>query len=83
MKITVIVQGHSVEYFPEEQFPPDHDGPYEFELGEAMTVRQFLETVGVNPLLVMAVIVDGKRMDKDFHLYDGADVILLAPLAGG
>jgi len=47
------------------------------------SVREVLLRAGINPLLVVAVIRDGRTIDKDSLLSDGADLGLVGPLSGG
>ncbi|MGI5839127.1 MAG: hypothetical protein ACOX8W_05635 [bacterium] len=50
---------------------------------EPGTIREILAAAGINPDLVMAVLVDGERKKKDFVPPDGATLVCLSALAGG
>ncbi|MCL6548688.1 MAG: hypothetical protein K6T30_07240, partial [Alicyclobacillus sp.] len=71
MKVTVRVVGHAVEFFPgrKDRYDLEFEGP--------VTVRGILERLGVGSALVMAAIVDGKRVDFGRHVPDVAEVLLM------
>ena len=46
-------------------------------------VRDVLIRAGINPLLVMMVTVDGKRVAKTHSLVRDAEIGLVGPMAGG
>ena len=75
--VRVSVRGHAVEYFPgkEERF--------DFPVDEPVTVRQMLGALGVNPLLIMMVNINGVKRPKDHPLNDGDEVLLFSPPSGG
>ncbi len=47
------------------------------------SLRDILVRAGINPLLVMVVIVDGERVDKDVVVDQDAEIVLVGPMAGG
>lgn len=53
------------------------------DMEEPASVRDVLIQAGINPLLVMAVTVDGKRVEKTQVLVRDADIRLVGPMAGG
>ncbi|MCL2497022.1 MAG: MoaD/ThiS family protein [Symbiobacteriaceae bacterium] len=71
------IRGHCAEYFPEL--------PEEFthQCGVGLTLRQVMVSLGINPLLIMGVVVNGKLAKKDYLLQEGDKVILLSPPTGG
>lgn len=75
--VRVRVHGHVRELLPADkrEVEVDLDGP--------LPVRGLLDRIGINTALVMAVVVNGDRVDKDFVLTGDADVDLLSPAAGG
>lgn len=62
---------------------PGADGDIAVTRPKPGTIRQILAAAGINPDLVMAVLVDGERKNKDFIPPDGATLVCLSALAGG
>ncbi len=75
--IKVSVRGHAVEYFPGQA------ERFDFPVNGPLTVRQMLDSLGVNPLLIMVVNVNGVKRPKDHLLSDGDELLLLSPPSGG
>jgi molybdopterin converting factor small subunit len=53
------------------------------EITPGAAVRDYLSRLGLKSELVMAVVANGKRVDKSYQPVGGDDVMLLAPLSGG
>ncbi len=53
------------------------------DMPEPVAVYDVLMHAGINPLLVMVVTVDGKRVEKTQILVGDAHIGLLGPMAGG
>jgi molybdopterin converting factor small subunit len=66
-----------VEYFPgqEERF--------DFPADKPLTIRQMLDILGVNPLLIMMANVNGVKRSKDYTITAGDEVLLFSPPSGG
>lgn len=77
MPISVQVRGHTARYFPEGKDQLTVPWPGE------ITVRQLLERLGVDHLLIMRVNVNGTKVTKDHILADGDEVLFFSPPAGG
>lgn len=75
--IHVSVRGHAVAFFPGQQ------ERFDFPAQEPLTVLAMLEKLGVDPLLVMLVNVNGEKKPKDFIIRPGDEVLLLGPPSGG
>lgn len=55
----------------------------ELDLPGPTSVREVLVQAGINPLLVVAVIKNGRPIPKDSLLEEEADLGLAGPLSGG
>ncbi len=55
----------------------------ELELPGPAPVREVLARAGVNPLLVMMVILNGEKLDKDQLVEQGGEMVVVGPAAGG
>ncbi|MEW6308553.1 MAG: hypothetical protein AB1492_05850 [Bacillota bacterium] len=77
MRVVLVGMSHLARYMPggSPRFELVADGP--------LTIAQALDLAGISPQLVMAALVDGQRREKSFCLEDGAEVLLVPPLAGG
>jgi len=75
--VKIIVHGHSAEFFPgkKDTFFLEADG--------RTSIADFLNSLGVKQELIMNVLVNGKRQDKNYVPQEGDEVILVSPLAGG
>lgn len=65
--------------------PPDarSDGTATLEIGEAATVQNVLERLGIPPALACIALVNGHDATPGQLLHDGDVVSLFPPLAGG
>lgn len=78
MKVTLLVYGHTREYFP------GRAERHEIELPDPLSVEEILsKLLKVDPALVMAVMAGGRRYPKSYVPQDGEEVVLLSPAAGG
>ena len=53
------------------------------EIGEAATVEDVLNDLGINSDLVMLVVIDGELADVDSPLEEGVTLELIPPISGG
>lgn len=77
MKITLRLSGGLravLTHLPEETT---------IHLDEPVSLEEILVQAGIKPLLIMAVIVDGERGDKDQVIDHDAVIHLIGPMAGG
>jgi len=63
--------------------PRGADGPQPYTVPEGATVAALLDAIGIEAGAEVTVAVDGELADRDTHLHDGADVMLLTPMEGG
>lgn len=77
MQVTLVIHGHTAEYFPGKK------NRHVVDLDSPASVREILERLGVRPELIMGVFVNGHRRSKDYVPSDGAEVVLISPAAGG
>ena len=77
MRVTLHLSGglRAVLAHLHEEMTIHMDGP--------TSLREILVRAGINPLLVMAVTVDGERRDKDHVIDHDAEIGLIGPVAGG
>lgn len=76
-QIRVSIRGHVVKYFPGEQ------ERFEFEVASPITVLDMLKDLGVDPLLIMMVNINGVKQPKTATIQPGDEVLLFSPPAGG
>jgi len=77
LQYTLQIVGHLREIIPAA------DGDITVDRPAPETVRQILGAAGINPDLVMTVLVDGERRNKEYTPPDGATITCLSALAGG
>ncbi len=77
MKLHVELQVYLQEY------SPNGDAKFDFEMVDGSTVMQLVDALGVPDELANIVIVSGENTDQSHKLKDGDHVILIPPLAGG
>lgn len=53
------------------------------DLEKPTTVRELLCKLGINPLVVASVFVNGQCRSKDYLISVDEEIVLLGPLAGG
>ncbi|KUO50953.1 MAG: hypothetical protein APF76_03125 [Desulfitibacter sp. BRH_c19] len=53
------------------------------EVQNPTTVRKLLCSIGINPIVVARVFVNGKCESKDYLIATDEEIVLLGPLAGG
>ena len=53
------------------------------ELDEPISVQALIRRINISPLLVMMVLVNGERREKDFMSTEDAQIALIGPVAGG
>jgi hypothetical protein len=53
------------------------------ELVEPVSVQALMGRLNISPLLVMMVLVNGERREKNFMITEDAHVALIGPVAGG
>ena len=46
-------------------------------------LKEILQDIGINPLLVSIVVVDSRRVDLDYVPLPGERIYLIPPLSGG
>ena len=63
--------------------PRGAEGPQPYTVAEGATVADLLAAIGIEADAEVIVAVDGELADRDTHLHDGADVMLLNPMEGG
>jgi len=78
VKVTILVYGHSREYFP------GRAERHEVQLAGPLSIEDILrQCLGVDPSLVMAVLAGGRRYSREYVPQDGEEVVLLSPASGG
>lgn len=77
MRVKVVLAGHLREFFPGLA-----EGK-ELVLEQPATVAEVLAEIGVAAELPSAVIVNRQRVDRNYVLADGDELLLLSPMAGG
>jgi hypothetical protein len=71
------MEGHLRQYFPHLA------APTVVSLDGAPTVAEILQAAGVPPELPNAVLCNKLRVETSFVPPDGAELVVLSPLAGG
>ncbi|HSL94218.1 MAG TPA: MoaD/ThiS family protein [Bacillota bacterium] len=56
---------------------------FDFPVEGPLTIRQMLNVLGVDPLLIMMANVNGVKRPKDYTLSAGDEVLLFSPPSGG
>lgn len=59
------------------------DGRSEINVDAGQSVRQILETIGINPDLVALVVVNESQQDKNYIIQDGDLIRVMAVVGGG
>lgn len=77
MRIKLKTYGLLRKYIPEEA------NPYEMEIEEGTTVEALLHTLKIPHEYVPIVTVRGKKVEMDYILKDGDELILLPIMGGG
>lgn len=77
MRITLKALGGMKEFFP------NNKEILEVETEDGKKISDTLKENGINPDIVMLVMVGGKNVGKDYIPKDSEEVGLLPPLAGG
>jgi hypothetical protein len=77
MQVTIQLEGHLREYFPQLREPKP------MVLSEPLPVWAILKQAGLAPELPSTVLCGGLRVERDFVPADGDTLILLSPMAGG
>jgi molybdopterin converting factor small subunit len=77
MKVKVELQAYL------EQYSPNGDDAFEFELPEGALVRDLVSKLGVPDELASIIIVGNTNADPSHPLKEADTVILIPPLAGG
>ena len=73
----VLVHGHVAEFFPGGQ----HE--HVVTLDRPVPVAQVIASLGVNPMLIMKVFLNGKPATKDDLVGDSDELLLISPASGG
>ena len=63
--------------------PRGADGPQRYTVREGATLADLLTAIGIRPDAEVTAAVDGELVERGTLLSDGADVLLLSPMAGG
>ncbi len=63
--------------------PRGVDGPQRYTVREGATLADLLTAIGVAPDAEVTAAVDGELAERGTPLSDGAEVMLLSPMAGG
>ena len=61
----------------------DQPAEHVIELAEPISVKALIRRINISPLLVMMVLVNGERREKDFMITEDAQIALIGPVAGG
>ena len=78
MEVTIKVAGGLLNYMPGKQ------GTLVLRLEEPMAVKDIIQQkLGLNPAVVVAVMVNGQRQEKDYLPKDGEELFLIPPVSGG
>jgi len=77
ISIEIAIKGHCLEYFPHIAEVFHHTTT------PGLTLRQIMNELGINPQLIMGVVVNGKLQKKEYIPENGDRVILLSPPSGG
>ncbi|MEW6662049.1 MAG: MoaD/ThiS family protein [Bacillota bacterium] len=78
MEVTIKAAGVLLNYMPGKQ------GSLALRLEKPMAVKDIVQQkLGLNPAVVVAVIVNGQRQEKDYIPKDGEELFLIPPVSGG
>ncbi len=77
MRVTVELQAYL------EQYSPNGQSVFEYELPEGANVDRLVQRVGVPDELASVIIVNHENTGPDHPLQEGDRVTLIPPLAGG
>ena len=77
MKVKVELQAYL------EQYSPDGQGVFEYELAEGASVHDLIRRLNVPEELASVIIVSNSAAAMDHVLREGDHVTLIPPLAGG
>ena len=55
----------------------------ELELDRPAMVWEVLLQAGINPRLAMMVFVDGRKVDQEYVVEYGCEIVVVGPAAGG
>jgi len=78
MKVTVVCFGAMRDYLPDPS-----SGRAQVEIESGGTVRDVVGALGAPEHLVHSALVDGRRVELEEGVADGAEVTLMPPFAGG
>lgn len=53
------------------------------KLENSTTVKNLICSIGINPIVVTNVFINGKVESKDYLITTDQEIVLLGPLAGG
>ncbi|MGE5486014.1 MAG: hypothetical protein ACM3X4_13460 [Ignavibacteriales bacterium] len=76
-RVTLLVYGHGSEFFPGKK------DRLEVEVPARASVNEILDSLGVNRSLVMFVVANGIRKDRDYVPSDGEEITVVSPPSGG
>jgi molybdopterin converting factor small subunit len=79
MRVEILCFGAMREHLPADAV----DNHAQVELDDEGTVASLMDRLGAPHALAHAVLVDGGRADLTTQLYEGAEVTLMPPFAGG
>ncbi|MBS3975929.1 MAG: MoaD/ThiS family protein [Syntrophomonadaceae bacterium] len=76
MEVTIKATGVLLNYLP--------GGTMVLYLEEPLAVKEIVrQKLGLNPAVVAAVIVNGKRQENDYVPKDREEIFLIPPVSGG
>lgn len=53
------------------------------EIAEPITVKELLYNLGINPIVVPSILINGECASKDFLITEDVEIVVFGPLAGG
>jgi sulfur carrier protein ThiS len=53
------------------------------EIHEPLSIKELLFRIGINPRVVLMVVVNGTVKNKNYQIEEDGKILLFGPLAGG
>lgn len=76
-RVTLLIHGHGCEFFPGGK------SRIEVDVAESASIDDVLDVLGVNRNLVMFVVAEGVRRERDYVPAQGEEVLVVTPPSGG
>ena len=75
--IHIVLRGHCREFFPQAA------DEAELRIEPGQNLLRIMTAAGINPQLIMGVLVNGKPQRKEYIPSDGDKIVLISPPTGG